>query len=286
MEIKISKTRIEKRMKHKMDASLVGAIITLKKTNPVIAKELARPKRRWPAVNLKDVDMIKGDVLVAGKILSAGELRLLRRRRRNRMGDIKRKRKLFSRPKKLFDRARMDEENVLIKRYGLKNKREIWKAKTAVSKLRRRAKALIGKDIKEQQKFFDKLNKMGIAVTDVSDVLALTEEDLFERRLQTMIVKKKLATTAKGARQLIVHKNVLVDGKVVNIPSFVVTTELEDKITLKEKKVKAKPKPEVPTEEVPVESEVTEEVTEGAEKTDETKEEVSTEEEKTEEVKE
>ena len=74
MEIKISKNKIEKRMKHKMDASLVETIIKLKKTNPVVAKELARPKRRWPAVNLKDIDMIKGDVLVAGKVLSAGEL--------------------------------------------------------------------------------------------------------------------------------------------------------------------------------------------------------------------
>ena len=74
MEIKINKTKIEKRMKQKMDSSLVETIIKLKKTNPVVAKELARPKRRWPAVNLKDVDMIKGDVLVAGKILSAGDL--------------------------------------------------------------------------------------------------------------------------------------------------------------------------------------------------------------------
>jgi small subunit ribosomal protein S4 len=156
------------------------------------------------------------------------------------MGDIKRKRKLFNRPKKLFDRARMDEENVLIKRYGLKNKREIWKAKTAVSKLRRRAKTLIGADMEEQQKFFDKLNKVGMSVTDVSDVLALTEENVFERRLQTMLVKKKLATTPRGARQLIVHKNVLVDGKVVNIPSFVVTKDLEGKIALKERKVKVK----------------------------------------------
>ena len=72
------------------------------------------------------------------------------------MGDIKRKQKLFSRPKKLYDRTRMDEENVLVKKYGLKNKREIWKAKTAVSSLRRRAKGLIGKDVKEQQIFFDK----------------------------------------------------------------------------------------------------------------------------------
>jgi large subunit ribosomal protein L18e len=74
MEIKISKTKIEKRMSQKMDSSLVETIIRLKKTNPVVAKELARPKRRWPTINLKDVDMIKGDVLVAGKILSAGDL--------------------------------------------------------------------------------------------------------------------------------------------------------------------------------------------------------------------
>lgn len=192
------------------------------------------------------------------------------------MGDIKRKRKLFSRPKKLFDRERMDEENVLVKRYGLKNKREIWKAKTAVSRFRRRAKGLIGKDQEEQQVFFDKLIKMGLVVRDISDVLALTEENLFERRLQTVLFKKKLSTTVKGARQLIVHKNVLVDGKVVNVPSFIVTSDLEGKISLKERKVKVK-------KEIPVESEVAEEATEegaapisvpssGGKKADETKE--------------
>ena len=194
------------------------------------------------------------------------------------MGDIKRKGKLFNRPKKLFDRARMDEENVLVKRYGLKNKREIWKAKTAVSNLRRRAKALIGKEAEEQKSFFDKLMKMGIVVRDISDVLALTEENLFERRLQTVLFKKKLANTVKGARQLIVHKNVLVDGNVVNVPSFIVTSDLEDKITLKEKKVKAKPEPEVPTEEAPAESDVAEVAEEGAEEKAEETKEVSTEE--------
>lgn len=172
------------------------------------------------------------------------------------MGDIRRKHKLFSRPKKLYDRARIDEENALVRKYGLKNKREIWKAKTLVSKFRRRAKELIGKDMSEQQKFFDKLNKIGMGVSDVSDVLALTEENVFERRLQTFVFKKKLANTVKEARQLIVHKNVLVDGKVVNIPSFVVTTDLEDKISLKEKKVK--PKKEEASEEVVEEENVEE----------------------------
>ena len=70
----VNKTKIENRMKKKTDASLVETIIKLKKTNPVVAKELARPKRRWPSINLKDIDMIKGDVLVAGKVLSAGDL--------------------------------------------------------------------------------------------------------------------------------------------------------------------------------------------------------------------
>ncbi len=183
------------------------------------------------------------------------------------MGDIKRKRKMFSRPKKLFDRTRMDEENVLVNKYGLKNKREIWKAKTAVSNLRRRAKGLIGSDIKEQQKFFDKLNKMGMGVTSISDVLALTEEAIFERRLETFVFKKKLATTVKGARQLIVHKNVLVDGRIVNVPSFVVTLDLEDKISLKEKKVKQV--------EAPVEDDAGEpEADETKETTNETKDEV------------
>lgn len=74
MDIKINKTKIERRLKSKMNSSLVETIIKLKKTNPVVAKELARPKRRWPAINLKDIDMIKGDVLIAGKILSAGDL--------------------------------------------------------------------------------------------------------------------------------------------------------------------------------------------------------------------
>lgn len=74
MKNKISKTRIEKRMKSKKNSLLVSTILKLKKTNPVVALELAKPKRRWPAVNLKEIDMVNGDVLVAGKILSGGDL--------------------------------------------------------------------------------------------------------------------------------------------------------------------------------------------------------------------
>ena len=154
------------------------------------------------------------------------------------MGDIRKKRRLYSRPKKLYDRVRIDAENEIVKKYGLKNKKEIWKAKSFVSKLRKRAKDLIGAQKEKQQTFFEKLNRMGISVSEISDVLGLTEENLLNRRLQSVLVKKKLARSPNQARQLIVNKNVIVGKNVVNIPSFLVTRDLEDKISLKIKKVK------------------------------------------------
>jgi ribosomal protein L18E len=74
MEKKISKTQIEKRMQVKTDSTLKEAIIKLKKTNPVVAKELAKPKRQWASVNLDAIAKISGDVVVAGKVLGSGHL--------------------------------------------------------------------------------------------------------------------------------------------------------------------------------------------------------------------
>ena len=49
---------------------------------------------------------------------------------------------------------------------------------------------------------------------------------------------KKLATTSKGARQLITHKKVIVGRNVVDSPSYIVPVELENKISLKTKTFK------------------------------------------------
>jgi small subunit ribosomal protein S4 len=154
------------------------------------------------------------------------------------MGDIKKKKTRYSKPKKIYDRDRIEEENKLIQKYGLKNKKEIWKAKSEISRIRRRAKALIQKSEEEKQEFFKKLNKMGLKVKEVADILALTEKDLLERRLQTIVFKKGLAKTPKQARQLIVHKYVLVNKEAINTPSFKITIDLEDKISLKPQKEK------------------------------------------------
>ena len=74
MENKINKSKIERRVKSKRNNILIETIISLKRTNPYIARRLAMPKRKWVAVNLKEIEDVKGDVLVTGKILSAGEI--------------------------------------------------------------------------------------------------------------------------------------------------------------------------------------------------------------------
>jgi len=181
------------------------------------------------------------------------------------MGDIKKKRRAYSKPRQLFDRTRIDQENVITMKYGLKNKKEIWKAKSLVSKFRRRAKDLISKDAELQQEFFNKLNKLGLNVTNISDILALTEDNLLDRRLQTFVNKKDLSNTPKQARQLITHKHVLVDGNIVNIPSFWVTSDLEKKIEIKVQKEK----PKIVEEEKSEEPEVKEESKENTEETKE-----------------
>ena len=85
------------------------------------------------------------------------------------MGDIKRKRRLYSRPRKLFDTDRIQEENIIVNEYGLKNKREIWKAKSVATKFRQRAKRLISKDDEEKRAFIVKLNTLGLKVENISE---------------------------------------------------------------------------------------------------------------------
>ena len=153
---------------------------------------------------------------------------------------MKRKHKRYSKPKRPFDKTRIDEEAKIKKDFGLKNKREIWKAEAKIKSFREKAKKLIRASEKEQKLLFDRMKKIGLNVNSIADILSLDKRDYLQRRLQTIVAKKRLATTMRSARQLISHKKILVNGKVVSIPSFVVTTDLENKITLKKSKKKKK----------------------------------------------
>ena len=152
-----------------------------------------------------------------------------------------RKKKLFSRPKKAFQKTRIEEENVLLKSYGLKNKREVWKSLAKINYYRTRAKALTKSAPEEQEVFLGKLRALGLKTNTLSDVLALQIEDLLKRRLPTVVAAKKLAHTVQQARQMVVHRKILISGNVVTIPGYIVSLAEEDKITSTQKLVTPKP---------------------------------------------
>ena len=144
----------------------------------------------------------------------------------------KRKPNLYAKPRRLHDKIRMEEENALIEKYGLKNKKEIWKADSAIGRLRNLAKKLITKSDEEKNSFVEKLKKKGFKVSNIADILALNKEDWLKRRLQTIIFSKGLARTLKQARQLVSHKQVSVGEQIVNIPSYQVSLEEEPFVKL------------------------------------------------------
>lgn len=84
--------------------------------------------------------------------------------------------------------------------------------------------------------FKERLYKQGY-IDDVNvpldRILSLDVRAILERRLQTVVYRLGLAKSIHHARQLIVHGHVLVDGRRVTSPGFLVTRELESKISLK-----------------------------------------------------
>ncbi|MET1124961.1 MAG: 30S ribosomal protein S4 [Archaeoglobaceae archaeon] len=159
------------------------------------------------------------------------------------MGDPKRHRKKYVTPTHPWDKARLEKERELVIKYGLRNKRELWRFQNILRKYRRVARDLLGKiNLPGREgemakavasKVIAKLYRMGILPENATldDILNLSVEDFLERRLQTMVYRQGLARTIKEARQLITHGHIAVDGRRVTAPSFIVTRELESKIS-------------------------------------------------------
>lgn len=156
------------------------------------------------------------------------------------MGDPRKQRKKYEKPQHPWKSERITQENELCKKYGLKNKREIWKAKSTVGRFRQQARKLLGSSGEEAEKegkeLLDKLNRLGIIETrSMEDILGLSVEDLLERRTQTMVYRKGLANTIKQARQLVIHGHIFVGDNVVDVPGYVVPKDEEDKLKIDDK---------------------------------------------------
>ncbi|MHA1651361.1 MAG: 30S ribosomal protein S4 [Candidatus Helarchaeota archaeon] len=152
------------------------------------------------------------------------------------MGDPRKIRKKYRTPRHPWQKDRLDSELRLLGRYGLRNKREIWKMKTKIDKFRSTAKSLLALEAKEaaikQKEMMSKLNRLGLLpeTATLDDVLSLTVEDILERRLQTLVVRKGLASTMHQARQLITHGHIAIGGVRVTSPSHIVLRKEEDEI--------------------------------------------------------
>ena len=151
------------------------------------------------------------------------------------MGDPRKLKNRYSSPRKVWDAERIKTEGGLSTVYGLKNTREIWMVLDKLKKARRDAMKYLSLGAVGQEKaqpLMRKLARLGIISPDakIDDVLSLTVENFLDRRLQTRVMKKGLARTARQARQLITHGFVAVKGKKVTIPSYIVTTEEENMI--------------------------------------------------------
>lgn len=154
------------------------------------------------------------------------------------MGDPKRQRKKYETPKQPWRSDRLLEELKLVGEYGLRNKRELWRATSILRKYRKIARSLFvlteEERVKKESILINTLYKLGILPENstADDVLRLTVRDILERRLQTIVFRLGIAKTIHHARQLITHRHIAIGDKVVSAPSYLVRRGEEDKIKL------------------------------------------------------
>jgi len=152
------------------------------------------------------------------------------------MGDPKKQRKKYSKPLKMWDSDRIKRENILVKDYGLKNKKEIWKLNHVLKKYQMQAKRLLASEGKqeliEKKQLMDKLSSLGIIKQsdDLNTILGLSVKDFLNRRLQSVVFTKKMARSLKQARQMVTHEHVSIAGNKITIPSYLVSIEEEDTV--------------------------------------------------------
>lgn len=157
------------------------------------------------------------------------------------MGYPGKKRKSYETPKHPWQEARIAAEVQLVKAYGLRNKKEVWRAASMLRMFRSEARILLANVANGQEEgleghlktqseeIISKLIRYGIIKpkSDIDDILSLKTENILERRLQTQVVRLGLARTVIQARQFITHGHIAVNGRKATIPGMLVSKEEE-----------------------------------------------------------
>jgi len=155
------------------------------------------------------------------------------------------KHKSYETPNHPWQDTRMAGEVELVKAYGLRNKREVWKAESILRKYRSDAMGLLaivasspdgelkGNPKVEADQILGRLMRYGILKpgSDVDDILGLKAENILERRLQTQVLRLGLARTVRQSRQFITHGHIAINGRRATIPSMLISKDDEMNIT-------------------------------------------------------
>ena len=157
------------------------------------------------------------------------------------MGQPKFPKKKYETPNHPWQGERIKEEHELRKKFGLKNKTEIWKAQSVLRSIRGQARGLIsrGRNADDTQAhaeaklLLQRLNREGYvqAEAGLNEVLGMDVERILNRRLQSQVYLKGMARTPKQARQFVSHGLVQIGDRRVTVPSYIVRREEEDQIT-------------------------------------------------------
>ena len=155
------------------------------------------------------------------------------------MGHPKFSRPKYDTPPHPWKADRIEEEHAMKANHGLKNMTEIWKAKSALRRIRRQAMKLIGRVdtseghyAREKEAMLASLYRKGLISSDaiLDDILSLSAEDILNRRLQAQVYYKGFACSIKQARQLVVHGHICIGNQKVTIPSYPVSRDEEEEI--------------------------------------------------------
>jgi small subunit ribosomal protein S4 len=152
------------------------------------------------------------------------------------LGDPRKPHKKYETPRHPWRKEQLEAELHLLGEYGLRNKRELRRHETMLSKIRGIARTLLGAS--EEQKsqiesqYLRRLARLGILPesASVDNILDLNVKDLMERRLQTIVFRAGLARSIHQARQFVNHGHISIANEIVSVPSYIVKRDEESRI--------------------------------------------------------
>jgi len=152
------------------------------------------------------------------------------------MGDPKLPRRVWRKPKRPLNYELKMEELKTLGTFGLRTKRELWKANTELSRVRHQARSLLalGQEVRAEKEpiLMKSLVRIGLVSSEATldDVLNLNVNDLLSRRLQTIVSKKMGFKTPYQARQAVIHGHIMIGERKIDIPSYTVKVGEEGSI--------------------------------------------------------